>query len=147
MAGFVSQDDMINQLTTNGKFWRTDWSKQFNPTAAAVASEWHSLARGGGNPTADAIFNAGTALQYQGLTDLTASAGQMYHGGNVDATNGAGYKTILNSSSFSSAATTMPAVLMLVDMVAFYRVTAVTTTTAQSTINSNTFTASSSSGL
>lgn len=146
MAGFSSQDDMINNITTNGKFWRADWTKQMNPTAAAVASEWHSLARGGGNPQADALFDTGTNLQYQGITDLTTNAGCIQHGGNVGAA-GDGYKTILNASAFSAAATTMPAVLMCVDVIGFTRVTTVTTTTAQTVVNSNTFTASSSSGL
>lgn len=146
MTGFSSQDDMINQITTNGKFFRSDWNKLFNPTAAAVAGEWHSLARGAGNPTADAIFNAGTALVQQQVFDQTVSGGSMPHGGNVGAT-GADFKIALNAAAFSAAATTMPAVLMLVDILAFYRVTAVTTTTAQTAINSNTFTATSSSGL
>lgn len=146
MGGFSSQDDMINQITTNGKFFRADWNKLMNPTAAAVAGEWHSLARGAGNPPADSIFNAGTALLQQQVFDQTANSGAMPHGGNVGAT-GADFKVALNAAAFSAAATTMPAVLMMVDILAFYRVTAVTTTTAQSTINSNTFTASSSSGL
>ena len=137
---------MINQITTNGKFWRSDWNKLMNPTAAAVAGEWHSLARGAGNPPADALFNTGTALVQQQVFDQTTNSGCMPHGGNVGAT-GADFKVALNAAAFSAAATSMPAVLMLVDVLAFYRVTAVTTTTAQSTINSNTFTASSSSGL
>jgi hypothetical protein len=146
MAGFTSQDDLINQITTNSKFYRADWNKLMNPTAAAVAGEWHSLARGAGSPQADAIFNAGTALVHQQVFDVTTNGGGMYHGGNVGAT-GADFKTVLNASAFSAAATTMPAVAMLIDVLAFIRVTAVTTTTAQTVINSNTFTASSSSGL
>ncbi len=146
MAGFSSQDDLINQITTNGKFYRADFNKLHNPTAAAVAGEWHSLARGAGSPPADAIFNAGTALVQQQVFDVTTSGGSMQHGGNVGSA-GDGYKVALNAAAFSAAATTMPAVLMLVDVLAFYRVTSVTTTTAQTCINSNTFTASSSSGL
>jgi hypothetical protein len=146
MAGFTSQDDLINQITTNSKFYRADWNKLFNPTAAAVAGEWHSLARGAGSPQADALFNTGTNLVHQQVFDITTSGGGMYHGGNVGAT-GADYKTVLNASAFSAAATTMPAVAMLVDILAFVRVTTVTTITAQTVINSNTFTASSSSGL
>ena len=146
MAGFSSQDDLINQITTNGKFFRSDWNKLMNPTAAAVAGEWHSLARGAGSPPADAIFNAGTALVQQQVFDQTTSGGSMPHGGNV-ASAGDGYKVALNAAAFSAAATTMPAVLMLVDVLAFYRVTSVITTTAQTCINSNTFTASSSSGI
>jgi hypothetical protein len=146
MAGFSSQDSMINEITTNGKFFRSDWNKLFNPTAAAVAGEWHSMARGAGNPPADSIFNTGTALLQQQVFDITTNAGAMPHGGNVGAT-GADFKVALNAAAFSAAATTMPAVLMLVDILAFYRVTPATTITAQNTINSNTFTASSSSGL
>ncbi len=53
----------------------------------------------------------------------------------------------MNASAFSAGATTMPAVAMLVDLLGFHRLTTVTTTTAQNTVNTNTFTASSSSGL
>lgn len=146
MAGFSSSDDLINQITTNGKFYRADWNKLMNPTAAAVAGEWHSMARGAGSPPADAIFNAGTALVQQQVFDVTTSGGSMPHGGNVGSA-GDGFKVALNAAAFSAAATTMPAVLMLVDILAFYRITPATTITAQTAINSNTFTASSSSGL
>ena len=146
MAGFTSQDNIINNITTNGKFFRADWNKLFNPTTAAVGGEWHTLFRGGGNPGADALFNTGTNLQYQGITDLTTSAACIQHGGNVGAT-GADFKCVLNASAFTAAATTMPGILMLVDVLGFHRLTTVTTATAQSTVNSNTFTASSSSGL
>ena len=146
MAGFSSSDDMLNQISTNAKFWRADWNKLMNPTAAAVAGEWHSLARGGGSPTADALFNTGTSLVQQQVFDITTNAGTIQHGGNVGA-EGDGYKVILNASAFSASATTMPAVAMLVDILSFYRVTTATTTTARTTINSDTFTASSSSGL
>jgi hypothetical protein len=146
MAGFTSQDNIINNITTNGKFFRADWNKLFNPTTAAVAGEWHTLFRGGGNPTADAIFNVGTNLQYQGITNLTTSAACIQHGGNVGV-NGDDFKNVLNASVFTNAATTAPAILMLVDVLGFHRLTTVTTTTAQNTVVSNTFTASSSSGL
>jgi hypothetical protein len=146
MAGFSSQDNLISSITTSGKFWRADWNKLFNPTAAAVAGEWHTFFRGGGNPPADAIFNAGTNLLGQHVYDVTASAGALQHGGNVGA-SATDFKVVLNASAFSASATTMPGVLMLIDLLAFYRVTSVTTATAQTTINSNTFTASSSSGL
>lgn len=141
MAGFASQDDLITEITTNGKFWRTDWNKLFNPTTAAVAGEWHFMTRGTGNPPADALFNTGTNLTFQPVSDTTANAASIQHGGNVYPD----YKRILNASAFSAAATSMPAVLMLVDLVGFYRVTSVTTTTAQNLTNTlsafSTFTA------
>lgn len=146
MPGFSSQDDLINQITVNGKFWKQPFQKQTNPTAAAVAGEWHSLARGGGDPPADALFNTGTNLVCQAVCDRTANAGAMYHGGNVGGAPN-DYKTILNAAALTNAGTTVPCWLMLVDLLAFWRVTPASTTTAQTLINSNTFTASSSSGL
>lgn len=141
MPGFSSNDQIINALA-NGQTFRFNWSKNFNPTAAAVANEWHTLFRGAGNPGADAIFNAGTNLTFQAVKDTTASAGCMQHGGAVQPTY---YKYLLSGSAVSAAATVVPNTLALVDVLGFYRVTSVTTTTAQATTNtlgqSDTFTA------
>lgn len=146
MAGFTSSDNMITNMSFSGKKWSAPFSKQFNPTAAAVANEWHTLFRGGGNPQADAIFDAGTNLQFQSVFDVTTNAGCIQHGGNIGAA-GDDFKTLTSGYAVTAAATTVPCTIQLIDMLAFYRVTTVTTTTAQSTVVSNTFTASSSSGL
>lgn len=141
MAGFTSQNQIIQALT-NGQTFRADWSKNMNPTAAAVANEWHSLARGNGNPGPDAIFDVGANLTFQPVKDTTTSASSIQHGGNV----GAGVaKFLLSGSAVSAAATAQPSVVTLIDIVGFYRVTTVTTTTAQATTNTlaqtDTFTA------
>jgi hypothetical protein len=147
MPGFSSNDQVINALSL-GQTFRSNWGKNFNPTAAAVANEWHTLFRGAGNPAADAIFNAGTALLFQAVKDTTASAGTIPHGGNIQPTY---YKYLLSGSAVSAAATVVPGTLALVDVVGFYRVTAVTTTTAQATTNtlsqSDTFTADASTDV
>ena len=141
MPGFTSQNQII-QAQTNGQTWRTDWSKNANPTAAAVANEWHTLFRGNGNPGPDAIFDAGSALLFQGVVDSTTSAAAIQHGGNVQPTY---QKYLLSGSAVSAAATAQPTVVTLIDVVGFYRVTAVTTTTEQATTNTlgfgDTFTA------
>ena len=141
MPGFASMDEFVNKVTVAGQFRRVDWNKLFPPTTAAVAGEWHSLFRGAGNPGADALLNTGTNLAFQPLSDTTTNATGIQHGGNVSPY----YKHIINASSFSASATTMPSVAMLVDMLGWYRVTSVTTTTAQATTNSlstfSTFTA------
>lgn len=141
MAGFTSQNQII-QAQTNGQTWRADWSKNFNPTTAAVANEWHTLFRGNGNPGPDAIFDAGSALAFQAVKDNTTSASTIPHGGNVQPT---AYKYLLSGSAVSAAAAAQPSVVTLIDVVGFYRVTAVTTTSAQSTTNTlsqkDTFTA------
>jgi len=141
MAGFTSQNQII-QAQTNGQTWRADWSKNMNPTAAAVANEWHTLFRGNGNPGPDAIFDAGANLTFQAVRDNTASAASIPHGGDVQPTY---YKYLLSGSAVSAAAAAQPTVVTLIDVVGFYRVTSVTTTTAQSTTNTlgmtDTFTA------
>jgi hypothetical protein len=141
----TSLDGRLSAISA-GKTFTTKLSKQFNPTAAAVANEWHTLFRGGGYPSADAIFDTGTTLQMQSLCDQIASAGNLYHGGIIGAA-GDDYKGLEVAMANSAAATVCPAWLQLVDVLAWTRVTAIATTTAQTIINSNTFTASSSSGL
>jgi len=147
MPGFSSMDDFISEVTQNGQFFRTDWNKNFLPTSAAVAGEWHCLARGAGNPGADAIFNAGTNLTWQQVKDSTTNAASVQHGGNVSPN----YKSIVNASAFTAAATTAPCILMLVDLLGFYRVTSVTTITSQATTNTlvafSTFTADASTDI
>jgi hypothetical protein len=141
MPGFSSNDQII-QAMSNGQKWEAYWSKNFNPTLAAVANEWHTLFRGAGNPGADGIFDAGANLTFQAVKDSTASAASIPHGGDVQSTY---YKYLLSGSAVSAAATVVPALVTLIDVIGFYRVTTVTTTTAQATTNtlgqSDTFTA------
>ena len=133
MAGFTGQDDLINQVSTNGKFYRSDWQKSTFATTAHTAGLWYSLFRGGGNPPADTILGTGTNLAFQQLTDATANATGIPHGGNVG--GGTGYKHLLNAAAQTAAAATAPCVLMLVDLLGFYPITSVTTTTAQTLTN------------
>jgi len=141
MPGFSSSDAIVNALTA-GQTFKTNWTKQFNPTTAAVAGEVHTLFRGSGNPGPDALFNTGTNLLFQGVTDTTTSASSLQHGGDVQPTY---YKSLAAASAVTSAATTVPGWLVLVDVVGFYRKTSVTTTTAEATTNTlgygDTFTA------
>lgn len=130
MAGFTGQDDLINQVSTNGKFYRADWQKSTFATTAHTAGMWYSLFRGGGNPPADAILGTGTNLAFQALTDATTNATGIQHGGYVG-----GFKVLLNAAAQTAAATTAPCVLMLVDLLGFYPVTSVTTTGAQTLNN------------
>ena len=147
MPGFSSMDDFISEVTVNGQFFRADWNKSFLPTTAAVAGEWHCLFRGAGNPGADAIANTGSNLTWQQLTDQTANATGIQHGGNVSPN----YKNIVNASAFTAAATTVPAVMMLVDLLGFYRVTTTTVITSQALTNTlvafSTFTADAGTDL
>lgn len=133
MGGFTGQDDMINQISTNGKFFRADWQKSTFNTTAHTAGLWYSLFRGGGNPGADTILGTGTNLAFQALRDDTANATGIPHGGDVGA--GTGFKHLLSAAAQSAAATVAPCVLMLVDLLGFYPITSVTTTGAQTLNN------------
>jgi hypothetical protein len=130
MSGFTGSDDMMNEISTNGKFYRSDWQKSTFNTTAQTAGLWYSLFRCSGNPPADTILGTGTNLAFQQLTDSTANATGILHGGNVG-----NYKVILNAAAQTAAATTAPCVLMLVDMLGFYPITTVTTTGAQALDN------------
>ena len=129
--GFSSMDTLISKVTTDGQFARLDWNKSFLPTTPALAGEWHCLVKGTGNPSTGSIYNTGTNLAFQATSESTANAGGIPHGGNVASAT----KHILNASAFTAAATTAPCILMLVDLLGFYRVTTVTTITAQATDN------------
>jgi hypothetical protein len=129
---FSSGDQIIESLT-NGKSYKAVWSKNTAPTTIAVANEVHTLFRGAGNPGADALFNTGTNLLFQAVKDDTANAATIQHGGNVQ---GAGVtKHLITASAVTAAATMAPGWLVLVDVVGFYRLTTVTTATAQATTN------------
>lgn len=130
MAGFSSQDNFINNLSALGNAWRTDWNKNTFGVSAHTAGTWYFLNQGAGNPGAGTVLGTGTNLAFQQTLDTTATAAGIQHGGNVG-----GFKTIVNASAFSAAATTMPAVFMLVDMLGFYPITTVTTTGAQALNN------------
>jgi hypothetical protein len=141
MPGFSSNDQIIEALSL-GQKWDATWSKNTAPTTVGVANEWSTLFRGAGNPPADAIFNTGTNLLFQAVKDTTTSASSIQHGGNVQPS---AYKYLISGHAVTAAATVAPCTLALVDVIGFYRVTSVTTATAQATTNtlgqSDTFTA------
>jgi len=141
MPWFSSQDSIINALS-NGQSFRNDFNKSMNPTTAAIAGEFHMTARWNGNPGPDALFNTGTNLLFQWVTDTTTNAASIQHWWDVQPTF---YKSLVNMSAFTAAATTAPCVGILLDVVGFYYVSSVTTITAQATTNTlgfgDTFTA------
>lgn len=133
MGGFTSYDNFLSQITVYRRQFKSEWNKNFLPTTPAVASEWHSLFRGAGNPGADALLNTGTNLLFQQILETTANATGIRHGGDVGGITP--YKIFLSGSAYSMAATVAPAVVKVVDLLGFYRVTSVTTATAQATTN------------
>lgn len=145
--GFTSHDDMIDQITTNAKYGRFDNSKLTAP--AHTAGGWHLLSGLNGYPNAT-TFPSAQDLVFQSCTDTggdaaSASLFGMQHGGDVASAT----KHITSIGASVVAAAGAPWQLKLVDIQGYYRMatTNVTGTGSRTLINSNTVTASSSSGL
>lgn len=142
--GFASIDDMVSEMSA-GKTYRADFAKTTGANAF-VAGNMYDLQQFAGSPTAGTY--PGTTLVAQTPTDkngggaLGASFG-IYHGGNVASDT----KHLINVGLYSAVATAVPGILHIVDIVMYYPALANNSTLAQTLVNANTFTASSSSGL
>ena len=129
--GWASLDDFVSEVTANGKFNRYDWNK-ITGAAAYTAGRWYDLSALAGNPPANAW--SGTALNAQAPDDTTGFG--MYHGGSVSTDT----KHILNVAAMSTAATGVPAILMLVDLCLYYPGIDMNSATRQTLVNSTTLT-------
>lgn len=108
--GWTSQDDMITQLTTNGKGDTVTMTKTLN--AAGVAGGWTLLSPHNGWPIASTF--AGASLTYV-PTDDTWSQGAIYHGGNVSTAT----KHFLTAGGCVVAAAGAPWYIMAIDLVGY----------------------------
>lgn len=112
--GWTSQDDLINQITVNGKYGRIDYNK--TTAVAGVAGSWTDLGTATGSIPANTY--AGTSLTFV-PTDDTWGEGAIYHGGNVSTAT----KHFLNASASVFAAAGAPWILMCVDQVGYVPIT------------------------
>lgn len=142
--GFTSQDDMINQMTVNGKYLRQDFAKLTAPVH--TAGGWHFTNVLSGYPVASTVPGATLVWQNcdENVGDGTNVIGIKHGGAVLPAT-----KHIVNVGAKLVAAAGAPWQLKLVDLQGYYALksTDVTGTGSRVLVNSNTFTASSSSGL
>lgn len=129
--GFSSLDDFVSETTVNGKFNRTDWNK-ITGAAAYTAGRWYDLSGLAGFPVANTY--SGTALNAQIPTE--SSGFGIYHGGNVSTDT----KHLINVSALATAATGVPAVLMLVDLCLYYPGINMNVATRQTLVNGSTLT-------
>ena len=90
-------DDLVNQITTNGKFWRADWNKNHATAGTVVAGSWQCLAGGAGNPPANTALG-GTTLIPIAMYDFLSTGGGIQHGGPVAAAYD-GSKQLLTASA------------------------------------------------
>jgi hypothetical protein len=109
--GWNSLDDLVLEVTSNAKHWRTDWNKITGAAAYAVG-RWYDFSALNGHPVANAF--TGSALAFQDANG--ASAFGMYNGGDVSPDT----KHVLNAMAVTGVATGVPSVLMLVDMQGYW---------------------------
>lgn len=112
--GFSSQDDLINEVTTNGKFQYDIRSKTIS--TAQVAAFWTNL--GVFNGSEPASTYAGTSLTFV-PTDDTWADGAWQHGGDVSTDT----KHFLYAGANIVAAAGAPWFLMAVDQVGYVPIT------------------------
>jgi hypothetical protein len=148
MAGFSSLDNLVTNVSNSGKFFRADWNKNHATGGTVVAGTWQCLAGGAGNPVANTALGSGTTLVQKPLYDIGTTHGGIQHGGNIGA-SATDYKVLLNASAFTAAATTVPCVMMLVDLLSYATLTNATISTVgtKTLVNTENVTFSSSSGL
>ena len=124
---FSSFDDLINEMSTNGKFNRYDFTKTSAITAGV--GRWYDMSLQNGLPVANPYTAETTNLKFRALSDADGMG--IWHGGNVSPDT----KHIVNIGAFGNTATSVPSVLQLVDVLGYYPITTVTTTTAQTLNN------------
>ena len=112
--GFSSQDDLINEVTTNGKFQYDIRSKTIS--TAQVAAFWTNLGVFSGSEPASTY--AGTSLTFV-PTDDTWADGAWQHGGDVSTDT----KHFLYAGANIVAAASAPWFLMAVDQVGYVPIT------------------------
>lgn len=114
--GFSSMDDLVNEITTNGKFNRIDWNK-ITGASAFTAGRWYEFSSLGGFPIANAW--AGTALAWR-TCDASTGNGTQIFGLPIGANVSPDTRHILNVSALTGVATGVPAQLMLVDLQGYW---------------------------
>ena len=139
MAGFASQDQLIEAITTDGQYLRRDGAKSTSPVHTATAG-WHMLAGLNGYPAATTY--PGTDLVWSNCDENVGDGTTNFsilNGGAVSPMT----KHILSVGASIVAAAGAPWQLKLVDLQGYYRLstTNVTGTGSRTLINSNTFTA------
>lgn len=136
--GFTSQDDLITQLTENGKGDTVVTTKTLS--SAGTAGAWTLLAGHAGYPPA-ATFT-GADLTYV-ATDDTWSEGTIYTGGDVDPAT----KHFLSAGAACVAAAGAPWYVMAIDLVGFVPLSgANVSTTGTKTVTMTAIAATASKG-
>lgn len=142
--GYTGYDDLIAQISNNGKILTRDGSKLVTP--AHTAGGWHLLAGLSGNPVATTF--PGTDLVWSNCDENAGDGTNIFgilNGGAVAPAT----KHVLNMGFLPVAAAGAPWMARLVDVQGYYRLstTNVTGTGSRVLVNSETFTANAGTDL
>ncbi len=119
--GFSSMDDLISEITVNGKYNQSVFQKLTVNAAASAAGRWHELFTASGIPAAGALTGAAGAAV--AMTSATAGA---ISAGSAAVTPDTMH--VLNVAAWSPTATLVPAVAVLCDFLLYYPAAVVTGT-------------------
>ena len=118
MPGFSSLDDLVTEITTNGKFSSMFFQKTFANGATSAAGRWHETFSGTGIPAAGTFSGtAGVATQMNRST-----VGALDIGANVSTD----LRSLLTMQMFTPSTTMVPAVVILCDFLLYYPTSIVT---------------------
>lgn len=118
--GWASIDALINDITVNGKSFKSTFNRTVNIGATSVAGRWHECLAGGG--TGGAMTLTGTAGT--GIICNSSTAGALPTGGNVSTD----IKRLLSMLIGTGGATLAPALVLLTDIIHIYPSCALVTT-------------------
>lgn len=110
-----SLDNIVNSIS-GGKTARYDWNK-ITGAAAYASGRWYDLSQLAGLPVANTY--PGTALAWQTCTESTGNGTDIFgipNGGNVSTD----LKHLIAAAAWGTAATAVPATLMLVDVQGYW---------------------------
>lgn len=120
MPGFSSLDDLVTEITTNGKFDSIFFQKTFANGATSAAGRWHESFTANGIPAAGSFSGtAGVATQM-----TRSTTGALDVGANVSTD----LRSLLSMQLWTASTTMVPAVTMLCDFLMYYPANVVTGT-------------------
>lgn len=119
--GFSSVDDLVNEITTNGKFWRSTFQKTSSNATTSAAGRAHSYFTATGVPGPGTYSGtAGVATQ---MTSNTSGALTMSPSSVTPDT-----RHLLTMNAYTPSTVTTPATLILCDFLLYYPACVVTGT-------------------
>lgn len=117
--GFSSVDDLVSEITTGGKFFRSTFQKTSINGATSAAGRWHSLAQGTGIPG---------PITYSGAAGTATVLNSSTNGALILNASGVSPDTrhILTMQALTPSTVVTPASLILCDFLLYYPACVVT---------------------